>query len=372
VYDFPGSFPLGKRVSSAESVPMGNGGNKQLMNRNWQVLLYVTLVSGTVFFGSSAAGEPVRVIFDTDMDTDCDDAGALAMLHALADQGKVKILATMVSSKYQYSAPCVCALNTYFGRPNLPLGVPKGEGASTKRGSKYAHQIAHEFPGSMKNNDDAPDARSVYRRVLASQPDGSVVIVSVGYLTNLRDLLKTQPDEESKLDGHELVRQKVKYWVCMGGAYPRRLKHGGYGNFMPHAEATVAAVRDWPGDIFFSGDGKHIHSGRLLRSHTATVNPVKCIYELYLGSRPTRPSWDQVALLYAVEPKASYWQVTSQGHNHIFSNATNEWRPDPDNVRHHLVQIKPDMREDVTKRIETLIAYMPPKKQRNTKDELDQ
>ncbi len=342
------------------------------MNRTRHAILLAILVSGTAVSISTTAGEPVRVIFDTDMDTDCDDAGALAMLHAFADQGKVKILATMVSSRYQYSAPCVRAINTYFGRSDLPLGVPKGEGASTKRGSKYARQIAREFPGNLDQNDDAPDARLVYRRVLASQPDGSVVIVSVGYLTNLKDLLETQPDEQSKLDGHGLVSRKVKYWVCMGGAYPRRLKHGGYGNFMPHAEATVTAIRDWPGNVFFSGDGKQIHTGRLLRSQAATENPVKRAYDLYLGSRLTRPSWDQVALLYAVEPKASYWRLTLQGHNHIFSNATNEWRSEPDNLRHHLVQIKPDMRDDVTKTIEALMAHVPPKKQRNRKDEPDQ
>ena len=338
---------------------MQKRGNEQLMNRTRHLMLFVLLAAGSAVSVSTTAGEPVRLIFDTDMDTDCDDAGALAMLHALADQGKVKILATMVSSKYRYSAPCVQAINAYFGRPDLPLGVPKGEGASTKRGSKYARQIADEFPGSLTTNDDAPDARAVYRRILASQPDGSVVIVSVGYLTNLKDLLNTPPDEHSKLDGRGLVRQKVKYWVCMGGAYPRRLKHGGYGNFMPHAEATVAAVRDWPSDVFFSGDGQRVLSGRLLRSQAATENPVKRAYDLYLGSRPTRPSWDQVALLYAVQQKASYWQLTSQGYNHIFWNATNEWRAEPDNLRHHLVEIRSDMRDYVTMTIEALMAHIP-------------
>ncbi|HWI58536.1 MAG TPA: hypothetical protein VNZ22_15025, partial [Bacillota bacterium] len=89
--------------------------------------------------------EPVRLIFDTDMDSDCDDAAALAMVHALADKGEVRILATMVSSKHPWSAPCTDAINTYYGRPNLPIGVPKGPGA-IEQGSRYARQIAEEFP----------------------------------------------------------------------------------------------------------------------------------------------------------------------------------------------------------------------------------
>jgi hypothetical protein len=78
----------------------------------------------------TAPGPPVKIIFDTDMDTNADDAGALAMLHALADAGEVEILATVVSSHYPFSAAVVDVINTYYGRPDLPIGVPKGPGAS--------------------------------------------------------------------------------------------------------------------------------------------------------------------------------------------------------------------------------------------------
>ena len=67
----------------------------------------------------------VKIIYDTDMDTDCDDAGALAILHALADRGEAEILATVVSSRYRWSVPCVEAINRYYGRPDLPIGAPK-------------------------------------------------------------------------------------------------------------------------------------------------------------------------------------------------------------------------------------------------------
>ena len=81
--------------------------------------------------GSVAGGapEPVRVIFDTDMDSDCDDVGALAMLHVLADRGEAEILATVVSSRHEWSPACVGALNTFYGRPNLLIGCPKKDGA---------------------------------------------------------------------------------------------------------------------------------------------------------------------------------------------------------------------------------------------------
>src|SRR5688500_19154667 len=97
---------------------------------------------------AALAGQtPVRLILDSDMDSDCDDAGALAVLHALADRGEAEILATVVSSKNPWSAPCVDAINTYYGRGDLPVGAPKGAGAAKE--SKYARKIAEQFPQDL-------------------------------------------------------------------------------------------------------------------------------------------------------------------------------------------------------------------------------
>ena len=37
--------------------------------------------------------KPVRIIYDTDLGGDCDDAGTLAMLHRLCDLGEAELLA---------------------------------------------------------------------------------------------------------------------------------------------------------------------------------------------------------------------------------------------------------------------------------------
>jgi len=66
-----------------------------------------------ILFSTLSLFAKTKIIFDTDIDTDCDDAGALAVLHALADNGEAEILATVVSTRYPYSAPCVEAINRY-------------------------------------------------------------------------------------------------------------------------------------------------------------------------------------------------------------------------------------------------------------------
>jgi hypothetical protein len=317
----------------------------QLKTACWLLLLSALAVNaqaqqGDIYTDPAARpSAPVRLIFDTDMDTDVDDAGALAMLHALADNGEVEILAVMVSSLYPWSAPAADVINHYYGRPELPIGSPKGDGATLDRTYRYAREIAQEFPHRVRSNDEAQDAARLYRQILAVQPDRSVVILTVGYMTNLRELLRTGPDEHSPLSGRELVARKVKLWVCQGGRYPLHLDPRPFGNFKPHPEAIVEAARDWPTAITFNGTGADVLTGSLLRQ-TPANNPVRRAYELYLRNTDTRPSWDQLALLYAVRGLGPYFTLQSQGYNHIFEDGTNVWRRAPDRPHHRVLELE--------------------------------
>ncbi len=307
--------------------------------------------------------EPVRLIFDTDMDTDCDDAGALAMVHTLADREEINLLGTMVSTRYQWSGQCVAAINNFFSRPDLPVGVPKGDGnieQGDNRGSRYARQIAREFPHDFPLAEEAPDAVKVYREILNEQPDNSVVIVTVGYLTNIRYLLESEPDEHSSLNGIELVKQKVKYWVCMGSRYPADLDPNPWGNFKPDAPSTVKAVKNWPGKIIFTGGGEFaqlLATGEKLRE-TREGNPIRRLYELYFdGEAESRHSADQIAVLVAARGTGHPWKLVTHGYNHIFSDGRHEWRTETDNPNHSFISALMDDVDpaDVIRMIEELM-----------------
>jgi len=304
-----------------------------------------------------APAGPVRMIFDTDMDTDCDDVGALAMLHALADRGEIDILATTVSSRYSWSAPCVEVINRYHGRPRLPIGVPKGNGAKVNRGSRYAKELASEFPCTLKTNDDAPSSVEIYRRALAAAPDRSITIATVGYLTNLRDLMESKADQYSPLNGLELIRLKVFRLVCMGGRYPEHLDPAVFGNFKPDPDSAIAVARSWPGPIYFSGMGEKIMTGYSL-PQTPADNPARRAYKLYLGEKKSRPSWDQVTVLFAARPTAPFWKLQTTGYNHIFENGTNQWRSEPDKD-HILITFDAPDRAHLTAIIEELMTTPP-------------
>jgi hypothetical protein len=122
-------------------------------------------------------------------------------------------------------------------------------------------------------------------------------MVSVGFLSNLRNLLMTRPDRLSPLDGRELVAGKVRAWVCMGGQFPKGPEAC---NLRRDAPAAAYAIEHWPTPIIFSGGelGSRIQTGAGLTKLPAD-SPVRRAYKLYNGLT-NRASWDQTAVLYAV------------------------------------------------------------------------
>jgi inosine-uridine nucleoside N-ribohydrolase len=272
------------------------------------------------------------LILDTDISSDVDDAGAAALLHGLADQGRARILAMMVSSGDPWSVPCLDAVNTWFGRPDIPIGMVRGK--SVRHESKYTRTIAEEFAHNSGTGADAPDAVDLYRRILTAQADRSVTLVTVGYLTNLRNLLQSKPDERSPLNGVDLVRKKVQRLICMGGKYPS----GREWNVYQDAQAADYVVRHWPVPIVFSGFevGKDVLTGAGLQK-ADRPNPVRRGYELHNGLTD-RPSWDQVAVYYAVitadGQKTDLWSKV-YGRNMIRPDGGNYWLNQRDDTVDH-------------------------------------
>src|SRR5690606_30386111 len=112
------------------------------------IIFYTALVS--------QAQSPIKIILDTDMDSDVDDVGALAMLHTLADHQVVEILGITVTSDDQYAVSCTDAINHYFGRPEIPIGVDKD--VELKEFSKYTKEISADFEHDLTTHEQAEDA----------------------------------------------------------------------------------------------------------------------------------------------------------------------------------------------------------------------
>ncbi len=327
------------------------------------------LVAGALLSVPPALAQgPTRVIVDTDLASDVDDVGALAVLHALADRGEAEILAAMVSSRNRHSVGALSALNTWYGRRDVPIGSVRAQVAGYPKDiggevdSKYTEELAKRFPVGLRSAKDAQDAVALYRRALAGQPDGSVVVVSLGFLSNLRNLLDSVADDTSPLGGEDLVRRKVRLWVCMGGKFPDGLFPDGGSEYNVGYDtiASVRAINDWPTPVVFSGFeiGAAIKTGARL-SALPEESPVKAAYRLFNGLQD-RESWDQTAVLYAVRGGRDYWKESGPGLNLMHARVGqgyNEWLAFPAGRHRHLVERMPP--GEVARVIEELMLQPP-------------
>src|SRR5713101_1168522 len=123
----------------------------------------------------SYAAEPVRLIFDTDMGNDVDDALALAVIHALESRGEARLLAVTLSKDNRYAAPYVDLVNTFYGRGDIPVGVvkngktPNDSAMIRVPAERRKADGAYVYPHKLTDGREAPDAVTVLRRVLAAE-----------------------------------------------------------------------------------------------------------------------------------------------------------------------------------------------------------
>jgi inosine-uridine nucleoside N-ribohydrolase len=284
----------------------------------------------------------VKIIFDTDLGPDYDDVGALAFLHAAADSGKAEILATVSSNKHELVAPSIEVINTYFGRPDLPIGAPKGEGVDINSPYHWADTLIARYPHSIISTRDVPDAVEIYRKVLTTQPDSSVTVVTVGFLTNLSNLLKSQPDNISPLNGKELVSKKVKKLVSMAGRFPQ----GKEFNVYLDSVASAFVFVNWPGEIIFTGweIGSEIHTGLRLIKSDIINSPVKDVFRISIPmseeDKNGRMSWDETAVLIGVYGTEGFFD-TARGKIIVNHDGSNTWENNPEGKQAYVIQKMP-------------------------------
>lgn len=277
---------------------------------------------------TDAASKPVPLIFDTDIGNDCDDVLALGMIHALQSRGECELLAVTITKDHEYAAPFTDAVNTFYGRGDVPIGVCHS-GVTEQEGkfnglAKVEDDGQLRYPHDLISGKDAPDAIDVLRKTLSQAEDGSVVIVQVGFSTNLANLLKSESDSHSKLSGVELVRQKVRLLSMMAGAFTQIRNNEG--NLYDHREYNVVKdipaaktlVADWPTPIVWSGFEIGIaltypHQSILQDYNYVSHHPLPEAYTLYNPPPHDRPTWDLTSVLHAIRPDRGYFKLSVTG-----------------------------------------------------------
>jgi purine nucleosidase len=281
----------------------------------------------TVFFCAAFAMSqtpvtaPVNIIFDTDMGNDVDDALALAMLHALQSRREVDLLAVTITKDNKWAAPYVDLVNTFYGRPEIPTGsvrngkTPESNPMIQLPSERKRPDGTFVYPHRIVDGTAAPDAVALLRQTLAGQPDGSVVIVQVGFSTNLARLLDAKPDAASPLDGRTLVGRKVRLLSVMAGNFANGQSEFNLAQDVPSA---VKLFHEWPSAIVVSGfeiGAAMPIPARRIEHDFAYVqdHPVADAYRSYMKMPYDRPTWDLTAVLYAVRPDEGYFSLSPPG-----------------------------------------------------------
>lgn len=296
-----------------------------LLNLRYSLLFFAVVAS------ASQASE--KLIIDTDMGGDVDDVGALAVAHYYADQGQAELLAVMASidSRGGWAAAASDAVNTYYGRPDVLLATNKGPAVA------YAGD-ASEFPMHIGSNADryghdlqtentAEDAVVGYRHLLNAQPDHSVNLVVIGWMSNIANLMVSGANhlgDGIDKTGKQLLEQKLKRLIVMGGQYPSGLEF----NFKFDGPSAAKVMSELEVPMVFTGYelGTLVQTGQSLVS-TPVDNPVREAYRLYgKGIEPyNRSSWDLTAVLYAVEGLGDYFSLSDAGKNQVNADGSNLW-----------------------------------------------
>jgi inosine-uridine nucleoside N-ribohydrolase len=317
---------------------------------------------------ANAGNGRVRLIFDTDMGNDIDDALALAVIHALESRGECELLAVTLSKDNDFAAPFVSLVNTFYGRGQIPIGVVKN--GKTPEDSKYIRIPAEariesgalRYPHRLHSGKDAPEAVGLLRDILARQPDHSVVIAVVGFSTNLARLLDSPGDARSPLAGRELAARKCRLLVMMAGMFSDQNREKEY-NVHIDLEAAKKVFADWPTPVVASG----FEIGQAIKYPAASIvhdfgyvkhHPLREAYELYMKMPYDRETWDLTAVLYAIRAERGYFGLSQPGTIGVDERQITQFVPSNEG-RHRYLTVTP---EQVARVREALVqlASQPP------------
>lgn len=315
---------------------------------------------------SPAPLPPIGVIFDTDMGNDIDDALALGILHALESRGECRLLAVTITKDEAASAPFCDLVNTFYGRGDIPIGVVRK--GMTPEASTYTGPVvalrdggAPLFAHDLVDAQTAPEATSLLRRILNEQPDQSVVMVQVGFSTNLARLLESPADAASPLPGRELVARKCRLLSMMAGWFgPSRDKEY---NIVIDIPAATKVLAEWPAPIIVSG----FEIGRAIRYPAASIeqdyryapnHPLKLAYERYMRMPYDRECWDLTSVLHAVRPERGYFGLSAPGTVTLDDRGVTQFTPD-EKGKHRYLTVSPEQIERVREALVQLASQPP-------------
>jgi hypothetical protein len=357
--------------------------SKQKSKTNWMFLMQKIVLLSAILVALACSSKqndkveeflnkPVRIILDTDMGSDCDDAGAFAVLHRYADLGRAEIIGCIYSSgKVPFGAGIVEAINIYYGRPDIPIGASHRAEVGDPVDKMMAEKLVRDtatFKNTIIYNTDTEEQTRLNRRLLVDNDDNSITYVTIGHTKGLFDLLVSEPDDISPLTGYDLVNKKIEKWIAMGGvgAYNEGQKFVADWNLFQNGTASYSSylVENFPKPVYFSDGGTNVLTGKSLKE-TPPGNIVRTVYREWLWNMTKktlddqRPSWDLITIYFAVEGLGDYLKDAGNGWMEIDIEKGVRWHRKESIVNRKLIQLVENTTEGFADYLNEMIGAPP-------------
>lgn len=301
-----------------------------------------------------------KIILDTDIGIDCDDAAAIGLLLQMEDEGKCYLEGITTSTTREGAVETVRAIVRYYGKEK-EIGHMRKPGIPCDNENTYAKALKERY-GCSGNAEDAVD---MLRRKLA-RAEEKVTLIAIGPLSNVERLIKSGRDRYSDLGGADLLKEKVDCLYIMGGSFKE--------NYFPEGiidEEEI--VKEW--NIL-----QDIEAARYV-AEKCTCPMIFCPYEagIYVktkmktGKNPiwyamksfaeyaksgdkneyTRESWDPVTCLVALEDCGLYFDFSDRGKITVSDNGETVFQKEDGGMARFLL-VKGNY-EKLSQRINSLI-----------------
>ncbi len=274
-----------------------------------------------------------KVILDTDMGVDCDDAVALALLLNKHRAGEIELLCVTASSTREGATATVKAINDYYG-VELPIGAMALPAIPCDAMNNYGKKVKEKY----HVEDSDVDAVALLRKTL-SQQEEKVTLIVIGPQTNMARLMKSSPDEYSSLNGQDLIKEKVEEIYCMGGSFIQNLDFLLREKISSKISAEWNIVQDIPSAQYFVSHcnvpctwiGWELGNNVLTRMGEGE-NPVWACMLFYAQSERytyvshfDRMSWDPITCICATQEYTEYLTPSKKGNMTVLDNGVTEF-----------------------------------------------
>ena len=262
--------------------------------------------------------EPINLILDADFGSSTDDLFALMMINHFMDEGRVDLKGIIVDREGAKNAGVVDIFNTYYGHPNVPVGLERNGVKNPRCFIPYDGicdlKDVHGNPMFKRSFDEnkCMEGYKLYRKLLSEAKDKSITVVAIGFMTTIAQLFESGADEYSKEKGVDLFGKKVKAVYIQSGRFEAGDSLSGY-NMRAASKQAAVFYNNLPKDVDIIMSPSNIgdlmdYSPKDVLADLSTTerNPIKAVYTHYTCDTGQR-MWDTNCLVNAVDGDEGYY-----------------------------------------------------------------